>query len=402
MDTRGMFMRAFSQLLLILLLVIAPGGCARQAEVTDARDLIRLHWVQAYDSETLTDAQRGLLWGLSWLGASLPANAPRALVWEGYIVTLDIGAVGVVPGTEDAWRALLASLRDSDEYRAQGAIDIGRFLALALGSSRHYFALTGAVPEYQAARQRFRFNGTRMAVVQSGVAREQRLIELAEAGNAREIAFVAHEGTGSLTDGSFASHETEMMDFMPNGQLRVALYDHAGHLKVSATEALTRAGKPAKCLWCHEVRLLPAMNNHTDVPGYLTTAEFDQQIAQRMALIEAARSGLDSQVSFGRWQEHTLAELLYLTFLEPTAERVAREWHVTPEEAARRLAGKPAIHGRGEFALLGETRYARADVDALAPWRAVPVAASAREPSAYEPASLNAPAAHQSNPPASR
>jgi hypothetical protein len=377
-------------------------ACVACQDVTPAArpdDLVKLRWTRAYDAETRADVQIGLWWGLSFLGADLPADASDVLVWQGDTVTLNIERAGVAAETLPAWRALFAVIRQSDEYRVMGAMDIGRFFMLTLGSSKHYFALTGARSNYQEARSRYRFGGTTGAIVESGVARGQRLIEMSEVTQARDVAFVAHEGSGSIPAGTFDSHEFEVLDFMNNGQLRVALYDRNGHLKDSANPELTAAGKPAKCLWCHEIRLLPAMNNHTDAPGHYTTAQFDAEIARRMQLIEARREGLRSQIDFTHLQDHRYLEYLYLSFAEPTLERLAREWRVAPEDAARRMAGKRVIHGGGEFKFLGEERYSREDVDTLGPYAAIRMPASLREPSAYEPDLLTG--SHQNTAPAS-
>jgi hypothetical protein len=379
-------------------LLLACVSCAEPAPATSPIYLVKLRWTKAYDAETRADVNTGLLWGLSFLGADLADGARDVLVWQDDVVTLDIVRAGVAPDTLPAWRTLFGAIRDSEEYRLMGAIDIGRFLMLTLGSSRHYFALTGAQPTYAESRARYAFGGKTGAIVESGVAREQRLIEMTAAMQADDVAFVAHEGTGSIPRGTFESREFEVLDFMKNGQLRVAMYGLDGRLKDAATPALTGAGKPAKCLWCHEIRLLPAMNNRTDTAGHYTTAEFDAGIARRMALIDARRARLDSQIDFTRLQDHRYLEYLYLSFAEPTLERLAREWRIKPEEAAGRVAGKRVIHGAGEFKFLGEDRLSRADVDALGPYAPMRVPESPREPSAFEPDLLSG--AHRNTSPA--
>lgn len=365
-------------------LCIACAGCQDASPVGAPDDLVKLRWTRAYESEIRPDVSIGLAWGLSFLGARLP-EAGGAIVWDGDIATIDISRAGVDESTLPAWRALFAEIRKSDEYRVMGAMDIGRFFMLTLGSSKHYFALTGAEPDYQRARARYQFGAKTAAIVESGVARGHRLIEMTEAAGAKDVAFIAHEGSGSIPEGTFDSHEVELLDFMANGQLRVAIYDRDGRLKDSATPELTAAGKPAKCLWCHEIRLLTALNSRTNVSGHLTRAEFDAGIAKRMRLVEIHRSSLDSQIDFSRLQDHRYLEYLYLSFAEPTLERLAREWRVTPVEATRRVAEAQVIHGAGEFKILGEERYRRDEVDGLGPYAVVRVPASPREPSAYEP-----------------
>src|SRR5687767_15463036 len=101
---------------------------------------------------------------------------------------------GVAQETLPAWSTLFGAIRDSEEYRLMGAMDIGRFLMLTLGSSKHYFALTGARPTYAESRARYTFGEKTGAIVESGVAREQRLIEMTDAAQTADMAFVAHEG----------------------------------------------------------------------------------------------------------------------------------------------------------------------------------------------------------------
>src|SRR5690606_29556798 len=122
-------------------------------------------------------------------------------------------------------------------------------VAMTLCSSHHYYALTGADSHYDQAYARRAFGSERVAIVESGIAYGERLIEIAEGSTASDIGFVAHEGTGSLSRGTFVTVEHELADIMANGQLRFALYGTDGKLKPAADPTLTPAGKPSKCLW---------------------------------------------------------------------------------------------------------------------------------------------------------
>jgi hypothetical protein len=77
-------------------------------------------------------------------------------------------------------------------------------------------------------------------------------------------------------------------------------------------------------------------------------------------------------------------ELLYLSFMEPSAERLAVEWQTTAEDVRQKLQGKPT-HNNPEFAFLGDVLYNRKDIDVLSPYKSVRAADDARESSAYEP-----------------
>lgn len=359
--------------------------CACRGEppaVSDARDVIDLRWLQAHARESRADVETGLLWGLSLLGAKLPQGAP-VISWRGERITLDLAHARMVEGTESAWRELLAELKASGEYRVHGAVDVGRFLAVTLGSPDRYYSLTGAEPRYEVARVRYQFDDRSAAIVRSSVAHGSRRIEISHARRAREIAFVAFEGTGSLDDGSFVARELELLDVMANGQLRFAVYALDGSLKPAATRELTAAGKPAKCMWCHESHLLKTFVDFSPVKGYYDRDEFDALVARRNVLLAEFRRGLDTQIDYDEHQDHTFAELLYLSFEEPSRERLAREWGVSPAQAAERLRGKPT-HAHAEFTFLGAELYRREDVERLAPYEVFPAPHHVRELSPEE------------------
>lgn len=390
-------MNVFPARTVALLLACAAGlnGCARDSgPPSDPRDVIELRWVKAYPRESRSDVETGLLWGLSLLGAELPADA-RVIRWHDDQVTVDLARARVLDGTQPAWRSFIASLKASGEYRERGALDVGRFMTLALGS--HYYELTGAVPGYAAARARYRFDERPAAIVHSAVALGSRRIDISEADRAEQVAFVGYEGHGSFADGSFAPHELELLDTMPNGQIRFALYDLDGHLKAAATPELTAAGRPAKCMWCHESHLQPTFVDYPPVSGFYGRAEFEAKVAQRQALLNAYRDGLKTQIRYRNLQDHTYAELLYLTFEEPSRERLALEWGVSVDRAAEILRGKPT-HAQAEFHWLGSELYWREDVDGLAPYAVLAAPRDVRELPAQVPPPVDVAQAPQVSP----
>jgi hypothetical protein len=359
-----------------------------QAPPADPALVIDLRWVQNYSGETRGNVDTGLYWALSFLGAKLPARA-NVLNWHGRVVTVDLSAAQVKPDSKAAWKKLLQVLRSSDEYRKMGAIDIGRFVLLSLCSANHYYELTGTSPTLSGFLIHHNFEPRRIAVVESGVAHGNRLIEVGSGGVNGTTVFLAYEGRGSLKDGSFEKEDIEALEFMQNGQLHFALYDLSGHLKPAATLELTKAGKPSKCLWCHEINLNPPFLNKTDLPGYYSTQDFKDLVARQMRLVSGYRQALKSKVDFRKTQDHTNAENLYMSFAQPTAERLAAEWNM-PVDAVRRIlrAGNLKPHPHSEEAddgILGDALYDRSQVDALAPYTSVRAPTDFREPSSYEP-----------------
>jgi hypothetical protein len=377
--------------LLVGLFVVACAGCSPADQPPSLKDpglVIKLRWIKSYPAQSRSDVDMGLYWALSFLGAHLPADA-AVLSWDGALVTLDLNAAGVAQASKPAWRKLLRVLESSDEYRMMGGIDIGRFVFLSLCGSYQYYALTGVSPSYGEFRATHAFAPRQVAIVESGVAHGNRLIEVAKGGDFKSIAFVAFEGTGSLQDHSFQKADIETLDLMDNGQLRFGLYDPDGHLKAATTPALTAAGKPSKCLWCHEINLQPPFKNLTDLPGYYSTKEFTALVASAARVIAGYRKTLESKVNFKGLQDHSHAEALYLSFAEPTASRLASEWNLPLGRVEQLLASrnlKPHPHSEAiDDDILGDGLYDRNEVDSLAPYAPIRGPADMREASSYEP-----------------
>lgn len=376
--------------LLAALCLFGSAGCSRTQQLSprDPDLVIQLRWIKSYPSQSRAKVDTGLFWALSFLGAKLPAEA-AVISWNGAMVTLDLDAAAVAESSRPAWKRLLRSLKSSDEYRTMGGIDIGRFVFLSLCGSYQYYALTGVSPTYAQFRANHRFAPRQVAIVESAVAHGNRLIELAEGADISSVAFVAFEGAGSLRDQSFQKADVETLDLMENGQLRFGLYDLEGHLKATTTPALTAAGKPSKCLWCHEINLQLPFRNVTDLQGYYSTQEFREHLAKATRIISSYRKTLASKVDFTRLNDHSNAEELYLSFAEPTAIRLAAEWNMPLDRVEKLLASrnlKPHPHSeRIDDEILGDNLYDRKDVDPLAPYASIRGPSDMREASSYEP-----------------
>jgi hypothetical protein len=171
---------------------------------------------------------------------------------------------------------------------------------------------------------------------------------------------------------------------MPNGQLRFAIYDKDGNLIPSHPDSMyTLAGKPAKCLWCHETSIQQPFFAVTDINGYMKVDSFRSEVFAHNNRLNLFRQNLTSSLDFAKKQDHTYTELLYITFMEPTAERLSREWNMTLTETMKKLQGF-STHKHSEFTWLGDL-YDRREVDLLSPYEHLTVPSSAREFSVYEP-----------------
>jgi hypothetical protein len=390
-NARQLTPRALAVWLCVVLVALCAAallGCSSPPP-KDPALVIDLRWVQNYPAEHKSNVNTGLYWALSFLGAKLPASAD-ILRWHGRVVTLDLGAAQVRPESIAAWRRLLQILKSSDEYHKTGAVDIGRFVLLSLCSANHYYELTGTDPTFAQFLARHSFGPRQIAVVESGVSHSNRLIDVGTGAGIGGVAFVAYEGKGALKDGSFHKEDIETLEFMGNGQLRFGLYDTSGHLKAAAAPELTRAGKPSKCLWCHEINLNLPFYNKTDLPGYFTTQQFRDLVVSEMRTVADYRKTLQSsKVDFRKTQDHTNAENLYLSFAQPTVERLAAEWNMSVNTVRQLLRSrnlKPHPHSaEADDGILGDQLYDQTEVDALAPYTGVRGPTDFREASSYEP-----------------
>ena len=379
---------------LAAVLLLGSSGCNRTNLPLTPEDqsmVIKLRWIKSYPNQARSQVNTGLFWALSFLGAKLPTDA-AIVSWDGTTVTLDLDAAGVAEISKPAWKKLLDVLKSSDEYRVMGGIDIGRFVFLSLCSAYQYYALTGVSPNYAEFRAKHVFAPKQVAIVESAVAHGNRLIEVGQGEGINSVAFVAFEGAGSLKDHSFQKADIETLDLMENGQLRFGLYDLEGHLKAMTTPTLTAAGKPSKCLWCHEINLQPPFRNVTDLQGYYSTKEFKELVASATRVVAGYRKTLASKVDFSRLQDHSNAEDLYLSFAEPTAIRLAAEWNMPLGQVKQLLVNrnlKTHPHSeRIDDGVLGDDLYDRNDVDPLAPYATIRGPSDMREASSYEPSLL--------------
>jgi hypothetical protein len=348
--------------------------------------MINLYCPPAYASESQKDIKTGLAWTFSFLGAELPLGSLNEnMEWvDERTIKVNLGGLGFSNEAQSVLQDLIRKLKDSEEYRRHHSMDIGRFVTLTLNSSNHYYAITRAKPTFTEYLSGKTLNEKNAAVLTSAIANGHRLIQVSDHRRPDQLAFIAQEGTGSIEQNTFIAQEFETLDLMPNGQLRFALYDVSGNLKTSASPELTRAGKPAKCLWCHETSLqAPFVDDH-QLDGFYSTQELKELIMSSMQIIAMSREELVSEIDFQAQADHTKAELLYLSFMEPSASRISMEWRLPLDQTLEILRGLPT-HSHNEFSFFAENLYYRADVDRLAPFESIRPPDNAREAGGYEP-----------------
>ena len=98
--------RAPVRALASFLLALSTFGCTGElpADLGDDSLRIDLRWVEAYREERRSNVETGMLWVLSFLGASLPESEPDLVSWRGHVLTLSLGGAGIEPRLLPQWR----------------------------------------------------------------------------------------------------------------------------------------------------------------------------------------------------------------------------------------------------------------------------------------------------------
>lgn len=342
---------------------------------------ITLIWNKSYEGQTQADVKRGLIWTLSWLGAELPKGSFEKAIesTDSTILTLNLDSVGFNEPACYALREICDSIRRSEEYAAYGGIDVGKFVMLTLGSSWHYYAITGVPKTFAEFKSIHHVDSSAylFGVTKSSVAEGHRKVYFSHDTSLFNCGFIAEEGEGSLTNGTFTATMYECFDIMPNGQLRFMIYNAEGKLESGSPRAIGDAGKPPKCLWCHETHIQGLFIENNSVASMMTNDEFMLYRDSMQAGLERYRATLKTDMDWKNQHDHTLGELLYITYMEPTVMHLSNQLGMS--EADVRILLKHKNHHRfEEFDYIGEV-YERWQVVSLDTVRNLEVPASARE-----------------------
>jgi len=333
-----------------------------------AQDVAPYRWVRGYEGETPEIAQAGLRWALSLMG-----GRAEDIVWEGDGDEASVSFEGLEPEVQAEVDAELAPERE-----LRGSADLGRFLMLSLYDPERYYRLVDAPDRFSdVAEPALTYNITASLLTDTG-----RVVHLPAGGcepYCASLELTVQEGTGAFKANGFHAVERERVDLMPNGQQRFVVYDADGE-RIPASEG--PAGPPGRCMWCHEDHLMRGVpEQNPAVAGGISGERFDRRLAALTAQMQQVRS-LTPAVDWDQPVVHEYSELLVFSFLNPSAERLAREWGQTPDAVEQALAAQTPAQD-AEFPQLG-LLYERASADAiLAPlwggdWMPAPVAPSFR------------------------
>lgn len=362
----------------IFLFLIASISFATTNHISKPSDemALTLKWNKAYPDDTIDQSAVGLQWSLSFVGALLP-NSPTGIEVGTQTITINLGELGFDPQALQHMIALHRKIKASQEYQRTNTVDLGRYVTLLLGASQHYYAITGMPQKLDTALSGYVLEPEIGYVNNSVVSLAHRNIRFSKPDGLKQF-FVATE-IDSLTRQVL---EYETWELMANGQPRFGIYDADRNLKDNADREYTTAGKPAKCMWCHESGIQQMFSPQRDFPGYLMAAELQEKLIGFNQLLQRNRVGSPGRIDFSKRQQHTLSELLYISFMEPSAQRLSLEWQMPLAQVQQLLSGLPT-HVYDEFPFLGQL-YDRNAVEQLAPIKGLAVSSSVRESSASE------------------
>jgi hypothetical protein len=356
------------------------------SEKREEHNQINLRWNKAYANENWWNVRTGLLWSFSQIGAHLPAGSfDQSITFskDSSWFCIDFTKLGFSSNALKTIASFNAELKKSEEYKKFNAIELGRWLVYVIYSGNHYYQLVDA-PATLSEFKRIHPQNTQIFLLnKSSVSLGVRKIEFHEDDEMQSQFYIASEGKYDSVSNSFESREFETIDIMANSQPRYAIYGSDGNLKISGDALLSKAGKIAKCMWCHESKIEKLFTNNVDYTDYLTRSQFESKIERMNAILFDNRKKQKTDLNWFNKFDHTQSELLYIAFMQASAYKIAKEWGTDLSEVEQKLAQiKPEIYD--EFPFLGNL-YQRSLIDSLAPYKATAMPYFVRESSAYEP-----------------
>ena len=336
----------------------------------------QLKWNKSHEDDTIEKALIGLQWTLSYLGATLPASGEGISIQSPYIA-IDLDKLGFNSNASEKLEILHTILKASEEYEAKSAIDLGRYVSLLIGASEHYYEITGVPKLLSEMTGPYELGQDKGYVNNSGVSFEHRIISFSDQNGFDQLFFCTE--VDPVTQEIL---EYETVELMPNGQVRFGIYDKFG-VRINHTDPLhSNAGKPAKCMWCHESEIQPLFSVQDNFEGYIPYLEFKDILTDFKVSHKNKQNALNDGVNFQETLQHIQTELLYISFMEPSAERLSYEWNMPLAEVESLLTGLP-VHTHEEFSFLGDL-YFREDIEPFAPFKGLQVSSSIREKSDIE------------------
>lgn len=354
-------------------------ACKKNMNVNDSI-IINLKWNKSYDDDSIEKARFALSWCYSYLGAHILNS--EVLPNKQTIFFIDINKLGFDKNAIDKITLLHEKIKDTEHYKKTNQIDLGRYISLLIGSSEHYYAITNIPKTFDKLKSNYVLNSEKGYVNNSSVSFNHRVIEYSNQNELKQL-FISTEI--DTTNNSIFEFET--IEIMPNGQLKFGIYDKDGNRINTADEKHTKAGKPAKCIWCHESNLNKLFRPQNDFIGYLKASELNDTLVKYNKQLHVKQSKLKKGIDYSEKQQHSFMEIAYISFMEPSAMRLSNEWNMSKNEVEKLLSSLKT-HTHEEFSFLGNL-YHRNEVEKHAPYNNLEVSSSIREKSKIEVNHLN-------------
>ena len=350
-------------------------------EISPAVPLLQLKWNKAYNDDTIDKSIIGLKWALSYVGAQLPTSE-IGISYSENIITIDSNKLGFSENAQNKLSVLYTKILASEEYKVNKSIDLGRYVTLLLGASEHYYAISETPRQLKTILNNYTLKSEKGYVANSTVSLSHRSIQFSEQNGFNQL-FLSEE----IDSISGTIYEYETIELLPNGQLRFGVFDANGNRKNSANSLHSSAGKPAKCMWCHESVINQMFKTQKDFPNYIPFTDFQNKLIGYRSSHHNLKIKLRDGVDFTQTQQHTLTEFLYITFMEPSPERLSLEWNLPLAEVQKMLLNS-TTHVNEEFPFLG-ILYDRNYIEKMAPLKGLEISSSVRELSNVEVNHLN-------------
>lgn len=349
--------------------------------VTPTKDpnVIYLKWNKSYEDDALERHKTGLTWALSFLGSNIALDSTLiGITHTKDIIRLDVTKVGFPKKAIPHLQSLNTVIQDSEEYQQKGTIDLGRYIALTIGSPNHYYKIVDVPLRLYDLQTAYTFDTLTAYINNSSISKIDREIQYSIQNESYQRAFISAERdtiTGEV-------QEFETVEVMTNGLSRFALYDTDGNLKPDGDEDVTRAGKPAKCMWCHESGIQQLFRKQIDIENHMSSRDFLDSLKRYNRELRVYQDRVWQDSLLKKRNLHTEMEISYITFMEPSIEQLANEWQVS-KRAVRKKVAHLKSHRHHEFGFLGDL-YHRRDIDTLAPFQVLEVPEYIREVSTNE------------------
>lgn len=331
----------------------------------------------AYPTSTNNDARIGLEWALSQIGAKNTAITFNGIIQNNNIFILEIEKLGFNENAKTQLKKLHRKIKGSQEYKINNTLDLGRYVTLIIGASEHYFKITGVPENLENILVNYQLKNDKGYVNNSVISLKDRIVEFSAQNDLNQL-FVTQEiepSTGEIL-------EFETIEIMENGQLKFGIFNADGERKNAATPSISTAGKPAKCMWCHESNINRLFTVQDNFNGFLPYLQLNDTLVKYNNQLKEKQFDLLNGVNFRRTQDHVKMELLYISFMEPSAEFLSKEWNLPLTEVHNRLQDLET-HQHPEFNFLGNLYY-RNEVKQFAPFTSLQVSSNVREQSQVE------------------